>query len=505
VALLAVPPYLLEGRTPDYVRGSTPLFHRAAFQLAAPVDFPRPLFTGVLREHARLVDRHAAEVMAAPLDRPWFEVGHPEDVSRHVEIVALPRCTSVLVAEGSVVQIHRWRTAQASWVLQRCRGIVRKLMLRPPAEHTHLVVIAGGVASMHVMRGVPPRRAGDTQRLEVVQRDVVVEPWDQWHRRRRGHVVTWWRTPAGELAASRVAAPLEKDDGREACEALLRIYRDELRAAFAGHEPMEPGAKPLVIMRSSRNGEDIDVTDRDWAEHALREYPTLLAALGSAPPGFAPIVVDIFSDAVLQWCPVGALDVATPPLVHATDDRPAAPDEYDVAFDEPPPVRYARIPDWSLWLQLGWMVFVSGLSVVGMVVLLALTVVPWIVPDHVAWAARWFDVLAPIVFLVWVHDYGIMALPIPDEPPLPTPRRRTRYTGRKFWMNRLSQRLSRHERLAEVGAPEGILQDSADVVRGAIAQLDPRDAEAVLRAWPRAARMVAAGPPAEVGRDERLN
>ncbi|MGH7297989.1 MAG: hypothetical protein ACRELB_23825, partial [Polyangiaceae bacterium] len=155
--LLDVPPYLLEGRTPRWVSGARALFHRAIFQLAGPVDFPRELFADVLREHARLVDAHAAAVLAAPLDRPWFEVGSPEDKSRHVTLDSLPQSTSILAVEGPVVEIQRWRRAQASWVLQRSRGIVRKLLLRLPDQHTYLVVVAGGVVSMHVMRGVAPR------------------------------------------------------------------------------------------------------------------------------------------------------------------------------------------------------------------------------------------------------------------------------------------------------------------------------------------------------------
>jgi hypothetical protein len=488
-ALLSVPPYLLEGRNRMYVRGPEPVFHRGPFELAEPVAFPRELFADVLREHARLVDAHAAAVMAAPLDRPWFEVGNPEDRSRHVEISALPRSTSILAVEGSVVEIHRWKPTQASWVLQRCRGIVRKLMLRLPEDHTHLVVVAGGVASLHVMRGVPPVRAGEGERLEVVQRDVVVEPWDQWHRHRDEHVVTWWRTPAGELVASRVADPPDADDGPSIGEALLRIYRDELRAALASHEPEEPGGKPLVLLRSQRSGDEIEVMDRQWAEMTLEDYPTLLAAIGGAPAGFAPIVVDLSSHATLQWCPVGALDVATPPLVHAKDDSRDGPDPYDMKFDDPPPVALAEVPRWARRLEVGWWVVVVLALLAGLLVSLVAMIIGLALPEREEGAAALLEVVLPVTALLWVYLFGRVLQPSAPGAPPPRPRRRTRFTGRKFWMGRLARRLGQLEHLVDIGAPEPIIEDSRRIVRDAIAELAPADAEAVLRAWPRAAKM----------------
>ena len=68
----------------------------------------------------------------------------------------------------------------------------------------------------------------------------------------------------------------------------------------------------------------------------------------------------------------------------------------------------------------------------------------------------------------------------PTKPPAPV-------YGRKYWMRRLAQRLSRLERLVGLDAPETIVDYERKLVRDAIAELDPSDAKAVLAAWPLAA------------------
>ncbi|MGH7295187.1 MAG: hypothetical protein ACRELB_09650, partial [Polyangiaceae bacterium] len=343
------------------------------------------------------------------------------------------------------------------------------------------------------------------ERLEVVQRDVVVEPWDQWHRRRGGHVVTWWRTPTGELVASRVAAPPRSNDGPRVCETLLRAYRDELRAALARYQPDLPGGKPLVLLRSQRDGDEIEVMDRQWAEMALEDYPTIVAALGGARPGFAPIVVDTLSNAALEWCPVGALDVATPPRVHAQDSTPSRPDYHDVVFDDPPAAALARVPAWAMRLQVVWWALATLAFCAGYLGIVEMMIVLCVLPTRGPRAEEVLGVIAPVTALLWVYLVGLLLQPRRAREPRPAPRRRTRLPGRRYWMNCLSKRLSGLERLVDLAAPEPIVEDSRRMVRDAIAELPAADAEAVLRAWPRAAKMLGGSGPAQQRPEERPN
>jgi hypothetical protein len=59
--------------------------------------------------------------------------------------------------------------------------------------------------------------------------------------------------------------------------------------------------------------------------------------------------------------------------------------------------------------------------------------------------------------------------------------------GRKHWMRKLAQRLSRLERLVTSDAPDTFIEAERRLIRDAIAELDESDAKAVLAAWPVAA------------------
>ncbi|HEY6463988.1 MAG TPA: hypothetical protein VIY73_27650, partial [Polyangiaceae bacterium] len=171
-----LPPYLARGALPVNARGTHAAFHVPVFGLSAPIAFPRELFADALASHARLVDEHAADLVAAPLDHAPPGADEPDEVDLLVEHYCMHHAVILLAREGTRVEIHRWTPPEASWAVQRCRGIVRTMMLQAPYETGYLVVVADGVASLHRVRGVSPKRVGDRPRIAIVERDIVVEP-----------------------------------------------------------------------------------------------------------------------------------------------------------------------------------------------------------------------------------------------------------------------------------------------------------------------------------------
>jgi hypothetical protein len=219
-----------------------------------PVDFPRELFADALTEHARLVEVHADAILTAPLEERRVRDGDDEDGDDEEDdekeredhpscrtLGAIDLTCSVLASDGALHELHKWRTQEVSFVVQRCHGIVRRLMQDPDDGFTYVVVVARGVASLQLLRGVEPKRGGDRERLEVAERDLAVEPWDQWHRRSGGTVTTWWRTPLGggrrptwSTPSSRSTSPASGAASRSTCASTSAAAWPSWRPAGAG-------------------------------------------------------------------------------------------------------------------------------------------------------------------------------------------------------------------------------------------------------------------------------
>ncbi|HEY8039198.1 MAG TPA: hypothetical protein VIF15_05360, partial [Polyangiaceae bacterium] len=336
--LIDLPPYVLSGDLPPSARGRLPAFHMRSYDIPPPVDFPRALFADALAEHARLLERHSPAILDAPLDRyrpddDDSDDDDDDDDDRFVPLDSIDLVCTLLVSDGVTHEIHKLRAREVSYVVQRCRGIVRQLMESPPDGSTYVVVVARDVASLHLLRGVAPRRAGDSARLEVVERDRVVEPWDQWHRRDQDFVVTWWRTPEGELAAGRVARPPVARTVQQAVAAALALYDARLRKGLAAYGREHPRDRRLAILQTSGDGEELLFLHRREADAYLDDFPQILEALRVAMPGFDAVVVDGYFWAALRWLPTGQVDVGVPPTLFV---RRRYRDDHGF-FDEPRP------------------------------------------------------------------------------------------------------------------------------------------------------------------------
>lgn len=411
--LVAIPPYVLAGESPPHHRGSLRAFHLRSWEVPPPVAFPREVFAEALAEHARLVEEHGADVLDAPLvggDEPeYFDMGE------------IGLACALLVADGPAREIHKWRRQEISYVVQRCRGIVRQLMAATEDDRMYLVVVARGTASLQLVRGHAPRRVGERPRLEVVGRDLVVEPWEQWHWRDRGALFTAWWTPAGDAVVSRVAAPRPPRTIGGIVDALVALYGANLRERLAAHRAGHRGAVAVAYMCTDLAGEEISILSPRELECRIAGCPRILEEARKARPGLAPVVVDAYCWAALAWIAVDRADVALPRTDYEWNEGagpcPAAP--------------------------------VSELC-------------------HRSHRIR----------------PGRGAAPARDQ---------SRAAHRREWIERLSTRLARLVRLVDLQAPDPIVENERALVRKAIAELDAGDAQAVLRAWPRAARLLERG------------
>jgi hypothetical protein len=536
VGLIDIPPYVRAGEDPPSATTEVRAYHCRTYELVDPIDFPRAPFESALAEHARLLDSHSAEILAAPLDH----IGKPAD-DRFVELENLHFCSTVLVGDGAAHEVHKWRTVDLSFVVWRCRGIVRQLMEVPPEGHTYVVVVAQGVASLQLCRGVPPRRVGEGPRLEVVERDLVVEPWDQWHLRAGHFVKTWWRTPLGELVASRVRVRRWPHQARPVTDDLLMIRGPSLRKRIDAYVREHPGHKPLAVLDVSLIGEEIDVDDRRERDPRLEDFPGIVEALRVARTGLDPVVVYAYRWASLCWLPAaGTSDVAVPePLVverkpqpddDVHDDEEDAEDEDEGAKKKPEPrIRLSKdahfaalfddfppIDPWAPRTREVNAAWIAGLVLAVYAVLLVIAAGElWY-----RWTDLYTDRLLGIAAVVLAACGTFLAVPyfrwhlrqldparrrdrwrawkqVQDELK-PRTKPKPKAPGRKFWMRKLAQRLSRLERLVGLDAPEIIIDNERRMVRDAIAELPKSDADAVLAAWPTAVRHL---EPPEVRRE----
>jgi hypothetical protein len=109
------------------------------------------------------------------------------------------------------------------------------------------------------------------------------------------------------------------------------------------------------------------------------------------------------------------------------------------------------------------------------------------------------DVTVPAPQFEWHAKAGVCPGPIADLRHVPhrgrivtTEERRAREPvyGPEYWRARLASCLARLVRLTELDAPAIILEHEHKLAHSTMAKLDPSDAQAVLRAWPRAARLL---------------
>jgi len=538
VGLIDIPPYVRAGEDPPSGTTEVRAYHRRTYELVDPIDFPGALFEDALGEHAQLLEAHSSEILAAPLDI----VGKPAD-DLFVELEDLHFCSTVLVSDGATHEVHKWRTVDLSFVVWRCRGIVRQLMEAPPEGHTYVVVVAKGVASLQLCRGVPPRRAGEGPRLELVERDLVVEPWDQWHLRAGDFVKTWWRTPLGELVASRVRVRRWPHEARPATDDLLMIRGRSLRKRIDAYARENPDHKPLAILDTSLVGEEIQISDRRERARQLEAFPGIVEALRVDRTGLDPVVVYAYRWASLCWLPAaGTTDVAVPePVVVVRTPQPADDDE-DEDEDEsdegdgkkaakPPRLRlsanaglvalfdnFPTLDPWAPRASEVHAVWTAGLFLVAYVAVFAFTVFALV---HREELPSWAQVLVGLCAVGAVFGCILSAALVGDRIRALDPVRRERrwrawkqvhdelkprtkpkpkVPGRKFWMRRLAERLARLERLVGLDAPELIIDNERRMIRDAIAELSKSDADAVLAAWPTAVRHL---EPPEVRREAR--
>jgi len=329
VGLIPRPPWFEHGETPPHHETAERAFHLRTWEIPTPVDFPRELFESALAGHRRLIEEHGADI----LDLPVLEGGEPQ----YFEPNVIGFTCTLVVSQGTTVEIDRWRPQDVSFLVQRCRGIVRQLAEETDDDRMYVVVVAEGAASVHLVRAHDPARVGDRARLEIDGPALVVEPWWQWHLRTSDGVLTWWRTPAGDLVVSRVRFVAPRDV-RSIVEFLVDHYEPSIRRGLARFRREYAGKKPVLSLRTGVDGESLFWMPRDHASD-LVPLARLSGEARRGRRGFLPVVVDDLEWGAVAWLPLEGTDGA----------RPATVFEWEPDCGEPP----GPVPDLVVPSHLG--------------------------------------------------------------------------------------------------------------------------------------------------------
>ena len=270
--------------------------------LAPPIRFPHAPFAEALRRHASILDCSLDTLVSLVLtfDHGKVPLSATNSLAGHIVLPRAGRVADFLV---------RTRNKIAAMV-PRYRGVVQVLHMEAPGDHGFYVVIeAFDAVSLHHLRASMPE-AGEPRispRLEVVERDLVVEPLRQEHRECADATVTRWLTPKGLAHWSWVPTPRPPATPDEAIDRLLS--QCEKRVALALEEALEQktvGA-PLVWLQSTRSGESVLVFDR----RSLGTLPHSLVTEGTPEierllarehrPGLLPVYIRTRRVAGLRW------------------------------------------------------------------------------------------------------------------------------------------------------------------------------------------------------------
>ncbi|HEX8789449.1 MAG TPA: hypothetical protein VF765_00755 [Polyangiaceae bacterium] len=285
------------------------------------IAFPHAPMEPALAEHARLLRAWGPEMPRG--------VTEPEFVAIHAPDHGVRNFTAVVVADDHGRSDMRvWTRQDASWVVRRCRGIVRQLIEEPDWGRFYAVVVAHGVASLHVMRitGAPPGRlvghsGGTLEGLGVkpVGPALVAEPWEQWHRRflARGVFTTWWEMPDGSRGQADARMATRPRTLREDVERTFAACRDRVEREIAWHDSHANGRKPprfVALHSDHKEGNRVYVMPHyAWEFVARRRVPRLRSALRRPVEGFDAACVLLDRGGGVLWLPRGrARDVAAP-------------------------------------------------------------------------------------------------------------------------------------------------------------------------------------------------
>jgi hypothetical protein len=283
-----------------------------------------------LAEHAWLLRTHEREI----LDR----VLKDEDVRDGQPFICVESTVAVIAAKpDGRTDVRGWYREDGSWVLRRCHGIVRCLAQSLPWDHFYAAVVADGVASLHLLLGTGalpyvPGMIGTREGLgaKVVARNLVVEPWDQWHMRRDGVKTTFWSLPDGTSGSERVALPQVPKTLGEAVDRTI-AFNEEPIARELGRIEGQPGRDVRYVhVHALRQTGDRVCTFDILRHHAILKQmpPRQRRLIERGATGYDAISVEVAGGFGLRWRPRGRCrDVAAPPRLEepGTARFPAEP------------------------------------------------------------------------------------------------------------------------------------------------------------------------------------
>jgi hypothetical protein len=258
---------------------------------------------------------HQSEVLRRVLFDGDVELGEP--------FAMIEACVGVIAAgSDGRTEVHGWYRQDAARVLRRCHGIVRRIALRPRRNRFYVVVIARGVASLHLVRGTgappyDPEIRGTREGLgyRVIAPNLVAEPWSQWHARDGATMTTHWELPGGLRGSGQATLPARPAAMRDAVDRTMELNAEAIASARARTENVRGwGFRYIVVQSSEVFGDQVVPYQRGKHRDALR----LVRRKTRREPvrhvkGYDTVFVMLDHGVGVRWLPRGrARDVMAP-------------------------------------------------------------------------------------------------------------------------------------------------------------------------------------------------
>ena len=298
----------------------------------APLAFPRAATASALEDHARLTDRYLEAVLFRPQSR---------------ELLAVPGVGEAAVGytcrtlDGQVIEGLMLR-AEAVNRTSGYYGLKRELLVTPeePAALTLLVEASGAIS----LQQLELHHRARAPRLTVLERDVLVEPYDQQHWTTGAWTVTRWVGSDGTDREPRYAwteTPSDAKDETEAIDRLVTFHEARIRRQVRAflHHGVAP-RRVLVIVRATWCcGDRVGCFERRYHSFILTEFPSLAHAIdANTSRRSVPVVVVANGYGGLRWLSVeknGAMSFDPLPAVVARAMNVVDPDETNPFSREP--------------------------------------------------------------------------------------------------------------------------------------------------------------------------
>jgi hypothetical protein len=270
-------------------------------QIPDPITFSRDGYSDVLADHARLLEEGTPRLL-------WL-TGRFDDEPNPYN--TLPDLAGRIVEEGERAYAFVQGRVRTGTDFALYHGIHRALLAPKESSLFHVVISAGGVVSLQVLRLDGLDETPQAPRFAVAVRNVVVEPSDQRHVHVAGWTITRWVDASGVARYQWAVAPPVSPSPKEEIDRVFAVHESRVREKVTAWLASAPGEGPVVHLGSHTWGGDMiqlgpRVTDIHAIERMRDRAPEVAKALAARPPaGFVPVCVALNNHLGLRWLSVG--------------------------------------------------------------------------------------------------------------------------------------------------------------------------------------------------------